>query len=237
MLFQKINEGEPPAQWQVSLPQKLVLALETIEGTSTVDQIVVGEAGKDTMVEQGIGMAYPGSGMKDICTVLVGTSTTSTCTGTVLVGTGTVPTSTGTTSACTGMTPTGTGTTPTGTGTTSIGIGTSRIGTDMVPMGIGMVPVGTGTTITGTVLAITSVAPTGTGANTVPMEKDEVGDVRCQYDTSQMEQKDKKLLEATHMVKKAQERQLLAEKNLRLHTEQQLSSPTTTGMPPPSSRS
>lgn len=51
--------------------------------------------------------------------------------------------------------------------------------------------------------------------------------------TLQMEQKDKKLLEAAHMVKKARERQLIAEKNLRLHTGQQPSSSTTTGTPPP----
>ncbi|XP_057855203.2 uncharacterized protein LOC131064892 [Cryptomeria japonica] len=55
--------------------------------------------------------------------------------------------------------------------------------------------------------------------------------------TSQLEQKDKKLLEAAHMVKKARERQLLAEKNLKLHARQQPSPTTTTGTPPPSSRS
>lgn len=55
--------------------------------------------------------------------------------------------------------------------------------------------------------------------------------------TLQMEQKDKKLLEAAHMVKKAREQQLMAEKNLRLHTRQQPSSSTTTGMPLPPSQS
>lgn len=84
VLFWKINEGEPPAQRRVSLPQKPVLASETTEGTSTVDQTVAGEVvpRKDIMAEQGIGTTYPGFGTEDIGTVPVSTGTTSTCTGT-----------------------------------------------------------------------------------------------------------------------------------------------------------
>lgn len=55
--------------------------------------------------------------------------------------------------------------------------------------------------------------------------------------TSQLEQKDGKLMEAVHMVKKAREWQLMAEKNLKTQAGQRPQPTTTTGTPPPSSQS
>lgn len=71
------------------------------------------------------------------------------------------------------------------------------------------------------------------------MQKEEVQVLATQVAelTLQMEQKDKKLLEVAHMIKKAREQQLIAEKNRRLHIGQQPSSSTTTRTPPPPSQS
>lgn len=74
VLFRKINEGEPPAQWRVSLLQinLAVLASECTDDTSMADQAMAEEVipGKNEVPVQGIGTSTTGSG--------TGTTSTST---------------------------------------------------------------------------------------------------------------------------------------------------------------